>query len=192
MEAQTFHGGVLLGITAAQVDGDTYSGYNKPGIIGGVFITTSRAHRFGGKMEIRYAARGAKEPAADDNTGYYKLALHYIDVPVMVTYSFKKFGQIEAGLIPGYLFAIHGEDDYGIMPSEYITAFRKFDLGTLIGVNIQLLPSLSLNFRYSYSIFSIREDETEGSYYSWYGRLFGYSSGDYNNYLALSINYLIR
>jgi hypothetical protein len=190
--AQPFHGGVTGGLTASQVDGDSYSGYNKPGLQGGVFISTGLLPYLDARLEIKYSSRGARNPASDDNTGAYKLSLHYIDVPVMAVIKIKKFGGIELGLIPGYLFAASGEDDAGKFSEEYLVAFRKFDLGTLVGANINLSKRISLSIRYSYSIFSIRDLETAGAYYSWFGKIFGHSRGDFNNYIALGLNYEIK
>jgi hypothetical protein len=48
-----------------------------------------------------------------------------------------------------------------------------------------------MNVRYSYSLFSIRDQESAGAYYSWVGRIFGHSVGDYNNYLTFAVSYQI-
>jgi hypothetical protein len=190
--SQPFHGGIVAGFTASQVDGDSYSGYNKPGLQGGVFVTTEIRPFLDARLEIKYTSRGARSPASDDNTGSYWLGLHYIDMPVIAAFKIKQLGALEIGLVPGYLFAAGGEDNDGKLPEEYIIAFRKFDLGTLIGVCINLSPKFALNLRYSYSIFSIRDLESAGSYYSWFGKLFGHSKGDFNNYLTIAINYRIK
>lgn len=191
-EAQTFHGGIFMGFSASQVDGDSYAGYDKFGLQGGVFISTALSNHFDARMEIRYAARGARNPASEDNTGEYQLGLHYIDIPLFIAAHVKQIGSVEFGLIPGYLFALRGEDDAGVLPEEYLVDFHKFDLGLLLGVNFRISQKVAVNFRYSYSILSIRDQEDAGSYYSWFGKLFGHSSGDFNNYLTLGVNYLIR
>jgi hypothetical protein len=188
---QPFHGGILFGFTASQVDGDSYAGYNKSGMQGGFFITTRLSNHIDARLEIKYTARGAKKPMSDDNTGLYKLGLHYIDLPLLATFNIKQLGCIELGVVPGYLFAANGEDDAGKLPNEYLVAFRKFDLGTLIGMNINVLPKFSVNLRYSYSILSINEGSSD-TYYSWLGQILGHSVGDYNNYLSFGINYLIK
>ena len=50
---------------------------------GGVFVSTALTPYLDARLEIKYAARGARNPASDDNTGAYKLGLHYIDLPVL-------------------------------------------------------------------------------------------------------------
>jgi opacity protein-like surface antigen len=190
--SQHFHGGIVAGFTASQVDGDSYAGYNKPGLLGGVFISTSLTPIIDARFEIKYASRGARNPASDDNTGAYRLGLQYIDMPIVLSARIKQLGFIELGVVPGYLFAIRGEKDDGILTEADKAAYRKFDLGTLVGANINISKKITLNLRYSYSIFSIRDLESDGSYYSWFGKLFGHSHGDYNNYLSLGINYMLK
>jgi len=192
VSAQTFHGGILFGFSAAQVDGDSYAGFDKPGLQGGVFVSTPLTPYLGARLEIKYTGRGARNPASDDNTGAYKLGLHYIDLPVLATISIKQVASIEIGLVPGYLFAAQGEDDAGKLPEEYLVDFKKFDLGTLLGVSINISQKIAVNIRYSYSILSIRDLESAGAYYSWFGQLFGNSEGDFNNYLTLGFNYLLK
>jgi opacity protein-like surface antigen len=187
LPAQRFIGGIMAGFTASQVDGDSYAGYNKPGFQGGVFVTTPMNTLFSARLEIRYSSRGALHAASKDNTGYYRLGLHYIDIPVSATLMVKHFGWIEAGLIPGYLFAAGGRDDAGKLPDETLVEFRKFDLGTMLGVHFRLTEKLSLQVRYAYSLFSIRDPDVAGSYYSWFGKLFGHSQGDFNNYLSAGL-----
>lgn len=190
--SQPFHGGLIAGFTASQVDGDSYSGYNKPGLQAGVFVSAELLPWLDARMEIKYTSRGAREPAADDNTGSYLLGLHYIDMPVMASLKYRNIGALELGLIPGYLFKAAGADEAGKLPNEYLVDFHKFDLGLLIGAEVSITQKFAVNIRYSYSIFSIRDLESAGSFYSWFGKIFGHSKGDFNNYLTLGISYRIR
>lgn len=189
---QSFKGGIFLGITASQVDGDSYSGYDRLGFQGGVFVSHNLLSFLDGRLEIRYATRGARNPASDDNTGFYLLSLHYIDIPVMGAIKVKDYGFIDIGLVPGYMFSANGRDDGGNLPKDYLVDFHKFDMGILLGLTAQLTQKISVSFRYSYSIFSIRDLESAGSYYSWFGKVFGYSGGDFNNYLSLGLNYSLK
>lgn len=190
--SQPFHGGITAGFTASQIDGDSYSGYSKPGLQAGVFVSAELLQWLDARMEIKYTSRGARNLADDNNTGSYLLGLHYIDIPVMASLKYRKIGALELGLVPGYLFKAAGEDDAGKLPDEYLVNFRKFDLGLLVGAEINILQNLAVNMRYSYSIFSIRDLESAGSYYSWFGKIFGHSKGDFNNYLSLGISYRIK
>lgn len=190
--AQDFSGGIFLGFTASQIDGDSYSGFNKPGATAGVFIQHTFSPVFQGDMEIRYTMRGAKNPKSDDQTGLYVLTLHYMDVPLTLAAKIKGIFSIEGGIIPGFLFASGARDDYGTIPDDYLSEIRKFDLGSSLGGSIALGPKFFFRVRYSYSILSIRNPQSAGASYSWFGKLLGHTRGDFNNYITAGLYYRIR
>jgi hypothetical protein len=192
LNAQLFHGGLLAGISATQVDGDSYSGYNKAGFQGGVFINTRLSDRFYAQFEIKYTGKGAKKPVTSDDPEVYTLALHYIDMPLLVAAKIKEIGSIELGLMPAYLFAANGENSLGKVQPEELVSFNKFDFLFLTGINIRVVEKLTFNFRYSYSLVSIRKIDTPGNYYNWFGNLFGFNGGDYNNCLTMAFYYRLK
>jgi hypothetical protein len=192
VRCQSFHGGLLAGFTATQVDGDSYGGYNKGGFQGGVFVNRSFGDIFMLQMEIKYIGKGARKPVTSDDPAVYNLTLNYAEIPVLGALKVKQLGSVEFGLEPAYLFSAKGEDSGGPLPSDYLVSFNKFDISTLIGLNIKVFPKLFLNLRYSYSIVSIRSGDSENGYYSWFGRLWGHSTGDFNNCLGAAVYYLIR
>ena len=191
LSAQRFQGGLLAGITLSQVDGDSYAGYNKLGMQGGVFVKTRFEHNFGAQMEIRYAGRGARKPTSSEDTDIYKLTLHYIDVPLMITYSLKKKVVFDLGIVPGYLFGKKGEDNGGPLPQEFLVDYKSVDIAWLAGVNFLLTKNLMINLRYSYSLLSINDYENTPGNYGPVGNLFGYNNGDYNNYITIGLYYQI-
>jgi hypothetical protein len=192
LKAQTFHGGLLAGFSATQVDGDSYAGYNKAGLQAGVFVNTRLSDRFFAQLELKYTGKGAKKTVSSLDPEVYMLALHYIDMPVMVDAKIKEFASVEIGLMPAYLFAANGEDNAGKVPRENLVSFKKFDFLFLTGVNIRLLEKLTFNVRYSYSMLSIRKIDTPGNYYNWFAHLFGRKAGDFNNCLTMALYYRLK
>ncbi|MBN2212684.1 MAG: PorT family protein [Bacteroidales bacterium] len=189
ISAQRFNGGILLGLTASQVDGDSYSGFDRVGLQGGVFVNTFLSGKSAVQMEIKYTSRGARKKTAETDTEIYKLNLHYIDMPVLFLFEAQKKIILEAGIITGYLFASSGEESGGKLDSDYMADFKKFDLDWMLGLRYRINEKLSAGIRYSYSLFSINNYENISSNYSVIGNLLGYSKGDYNNYLSFGIYY---
>ena len=138
LSAQRFNGGVLLGLSASQVDGDTYAGFDKVGLQGGVFVNTKFNNAWGAQMELKYNAKGARKETTESNPETYSLTLHYIDIPLMVNYTIQKKFIIDAGLVPGYLFSKKGEENGIDFVDEEISAFKNFDLSWLIGFNYKI------------------------------------------------------
>jgi hypothetical protein len=191
LSAQRFQGGLLAGVTASQVDGDSYAGFNKLGLQGGVFVNAHLKNNFGAQLEIRYAGKGARKPTSSDDTEIYKLALHYIDLPLMVTYTFRKKVVFDLGIVPGYLFARNGEENGGPVDESWFVGFKKTDIAWMVGVNYKINKYILVSLRYSYSLLSINENVHALSSYGPIGNLFGYNNGDYNNYLTLGLYYQI-
>ena len=187
--AQRFNGGILLGVTASQVDGDSYSGFDKVGLQGGVFVNTFLSRNAGLQMEIKYVGRGARKKTSETDTEIYKLTLHYIDIPVFFQYEVQKRIILEAGIITGHLFAASGEDNGGKLDKDYLVDFKKFDLDWSLGLRYRFNENVSAGIRYSYSLFSIRDYVNSDANYGVIANLFGYTTGDYNNYLSFGIFY---
>jgi hypothetical protein len=187
--AQRFNGGLLAGVCASQVDGDTYGGFDKVGLQGGVFVNTKFTKNWGAQMEIKYNGKGARKKTSESDPETYSLTLHYIDLPLMINLTVQKKFIFDAGFVPGYLFAKNGEKDGIKMSGNEISAFKKVDLSWLIGFNYKINDNFIANIRYSYSLFSIRDYETVDANYSFVANIFGYTNGDYNNYLTMGIYY---
>lgn len=186
---QRFYGGVMAGLTASQVDGDTYSGYNKPGITAGAFVGMNINTNLGLNMELGYNAKGARETGTVENPVHYKLALHYISLPLFLTYTLNKKFAVEGGLSTSYLMAYHAEgmDGTGNI-SEILDAvpIKKIDISYLVGFGYHITDHFYLNFRFSYSIFAIRKYENADFNYGPIAKLFGVNNGDYNNTISFS------
>ena len=189
VSAQRFNGGALLGICASQVDGDTYAGFDKLGLQGGVFVNTKFTDAWGAQMEIKYNGKGARKRTARDDIETYSLTLHYIDLPLMINFTIQDKFIIDAGLVPGYLFAKNGEENGYKFTDEEISGFKKFDLSWLLGLNYRITDNIIASIRYSYSLFSIRDYENTDANYGIIAQILGYTNGDYNNFLTMGIYY---
>ena len=63
------------------------------------------------------------------------------------------------------------------------------DLSWLLGFNYKITDNFIVNIRYSYSLFSIRDYENIDANYGIIAQIFGYTNGDYNNFLTMGIYY---
>ncbi|MFO7655443.1 MAG: porin family protein [Bacteroidales bacterium] len=192
LKGQTFSSGIFGGVAASQVDGDSYAGFDKVGLHGGVFVSTSITNKIGVQMEIKYTGRGARKKTSETNPAVYQLSLNYIDIPLMVNFTAQQKFLFEAGLVPGYLFALSGEDSGGRVDSEQLADFKKFDLNWMLGFRYKFTDKVSAGIRYSYSIFSIRDYQNSNANYGLIANILGYTTGDYNNYLTMGVYYHFR
>jgi len=192
VQAQRFDGGVKLGLSLSQVDGDTYAGYNKAGLTGGIFVKTELKNDFFAKMEIIYKGSGAHETGTVDNPVNYKLALHYIRLPLAIEYVYDNKWTAEAGLSNGYLLGHHAEGMDGtgnIVEILNDVPLKTYDLGFLFGVGYILNERLSFNARFTYSILPTRKYPNLDYNYGPIARTLGVNKGDYNNILSFTVIY---
>ena len=61
VKAQRFDGGILAGFNGAQVEGDTYKGYNKPGAVAGFYVQTDLAPAIFAALWKNSICRGVEE-----------------------------------------------------------------------------------------------------------------------------------
>ena len=155
VEAQEpFEAGISVGALSTQVDGDGYGGYNKSGIQAGVWVSRKFSDNFSFIIEMTYRPKGSKSTfkARIEDLDYYKLALHYIDLPITLQYKNKHY-LFDFSLGAAYLAKESEEGYYGgsIARSES-PGFNKFDIITGVGLGIQINENWSAIARFTYTV----------------------------------------
>jgi hypothetical protein len=180
--SQNFEGGALVGLTASQIDGDAYKGYNKVGLQGGAWVKRMFTYTLGGQMELRYVQKGAlKTPDASDPS-YYRSVLHYIDIPLMVQYIYNEDVVFELGIGPEVLMSYKLEDENGALPRDD-EEYNRFTMSAIAGIGYRFLEVYSVHFRFNYSILPIRPHPSGQTYYL--------NQGHYSNVLTFAVYYQI-
>ncbi|MFH1005720.1 MAG: outer membrane beta-barrel protein [Bacteroidota bacterium] len=201
--SQRFHAGLSAGISTTQVDGDTYSGYNKIGLTAGGFVSTniSSSEKWKASFEIDYIQKGSHKIPHPDKLDYtnYLLRLNYVEVPLLLKYQLSSVTMIvdsvetthpkfsvEAGTSFGAL--VHAEEYSQYSQVIGGTPFEKYEWAFLIGLNYSFKKKMSINIRYEYSILPVRNNKIASYNIYWWNKLF--SRGYYNNVLVFTLQYL--
>jgi hypothetical protein len=177
-----FKGGLEGGIMGTQVDGDTLSGYDKAGVRIGGFIEREINDKISMQFSMLYVQKGSKgDQDPDDFSSYYKINLHYIDMPITARYHHKSGVFGEAGIALGYLFAQResGNNEFGQYINDEDPGFNKIEFSYHLGVGYKLFPYTSVHAQFSYSMLKIR-----GKYNS---QIPGVWAGQYNNTLSIAL-----
>ncbi len=180
IHAQRFQGGLLFGLSAAQIDGDNLSGYNKAGLVAGAFVRTDFMEGAGMQLEIKYIGKGASDPVTEFDPDYSKIRLDYIEIPVLFYFNpgVKSF-YIEGGLAPAYLMQARVDDGGGFINPEI--PYHKLDIAAAGGVRYDIFEHFSVNARFSYSIIPLLDHpDVQPTWYNY---------GPYNNVLNLAVYY---
>lgn len=155
VSAQLFNGGISLGFSGSQVDGDGWSGYNKPNLLAGIFVENSEIlPKTNFLVETSYLGKGSR--FFDQHTNYsYQISLHYVQMRIRFEYSFYKSYFAAAGISPGILVKASVAENKIKAPDELLN-FRLFDVPLSAGLGMRINKNWSGLLMVSYSPISIK------------------------------------
>jgi len=183
LTAQRFNGGIIAGGLVSQVDGDNYGGYTKFGYLGGGLVSLKVSPHSSFQMELEYIQKGSRINSDSTNSSTtYLMRFHYLEVPLLYQYTFGKRFSLEAGPAMDVLLGSYEESDG--LETQSTIPLRNVTLAGIFGVSGYLSQHLKLNFRFNYSLLSIRE--TADTYPASY-RYILWQKGQFNNVLSLSL-----
>ncbi len=178
LSAQRFDAGIRFGLSGSQVNGDKLSGFDKLGILGGGYVNTSLSEKFSLQLEMVFIQKGSRKPT-DEYNNFYRMRVHYVEVPVLLIYHTSKKFAITAGPSFGTLIFSAEDDQFGIYRNTL--PFKKYEVSGNIGILYKLNDHWSFDGRYSNSLTTIRP--YPGSYSTFFDK------GQYNVLLEFSLLY---
>jgi opacity protein-like surface antigen len=181
---ESFNAGMLAGINASQVRGDNYSGFDKAGLLVGLFSNIDVSQNINLQFELNYSQKGSRRnPKTDEgDTDFFLMRMHYIEIPVMARTDYKRF-KFEAGAYYSQLIDYYLEDENGPFDIDpELNQFNNNDIGLLAGVYFQFTDNLVMNWRYSNSIVDFREFHSGGR--------FLFNTGMFHQYMSISLRYV--
>ncbi|HPF50310.1 MAG TPA: porin family protein [Draconibacterium sp.] len=180
--AQRFDAGLIAGFNASQVEGDAFKGYNKVGILGGIFVQTDIAPAVVAGMEIKYSQKGSRRSYnPKTNEDQYIMRLGYIDIPLFMGFRTNDRSMIIGGIAPGVL--LHSSEIFGIdnIDDPNKKPFKNLDLQPFVGFQFDFLERLSVDLRLALSVIPIRnKPEATTSYWL---------NNQFNNVISLAAYY---
>ena len=159
-------GGVILGMNAAQIDGDDYAGYHKVGFNGGFYGQLPISKIFFFSTEILYAGKGGKSKVQQGIPTRYSWSLHYAEIPVLFHYQDKRAFNVGVGFSYSRLVDENLEadqepqppvnictgppPDVSLLPLNFL-CIKKSDFDVLAEANYLPTKHLVINVRFAYS-----------------------------------------
>lgn len=156
---QLLSAGFFGGITAAQVDGDSYSGFNKLGLTAGVFINRHIVHKIYWQIEMKYVTRGVYKGPGDNDPTLYKSGYHYLELPISVHYLYEKKLQVELGTSPEILLMTYFWDENGLIDRSNYPENRRFGLSVFGGLYYWFNGKTGVGMRFTYSAIPFRDPQ---------------------------------
>lgn len=162
---EEFFGGLTLGGNFSTVDGDSYAGYSKVGLVGGGVVYARLFPKLYASIELLYTQKGSRGVAqktsiySGDFFERYWLDLNYIEIPLAFHYVFTPrlhvgIGGAYAQLI-GYSEEIYTDQPVTIDPDA--NKFNTEDFNFVLNAGWQIGDGWFILARYQRSVRSIRE-----------------------------------
>jgi len=199
-KAQQFEGGLLAGMDFSQVDGDTYSGYKRLGMLAGGYVKLPLNEKWALRLEMEYIMKGsvnAYNPNAtsDTNNVDYLNKTSYIEVPLLLEYNLANAmpgTKVSAfvrniSLFGGFSTAVllsHKELINNYETGPPYPGFADVNFTVIFGLQYVIGPRWSVDYRWDNSITTIRTGNAPG-----YIQRFGGKYGQFHNLMALSLFY---
>ena len=182
--SQKFNGGMMAGLAATQVAGDTYSGFRKAGIFAGGYVNLEISEHSAFQMELEFFQKGSREnPDSSNNYNQYLFRTNYVELPLLYQYRINKRFKLEAGPSMGVLISWYeerySEEIKGGIPPARIT------LQINAGLYVYITERLTFNFRTNNSLLNIRSENATGDVI----RIFPGNYGQFNDCLVMSLFY---
>lgn len=127
--AQSFRAQAVLGLNAAQIDGDGLWGYNQAGILAGVKVALPLSEAISAQAGMLYSAKGSR------NSEYEPFSiwrLTYLELPVEIQGRLVSQVYLFGGLSPNYLIKVRQENATGFTAER--NGYRAFDLSFVAGI----------------------------------------------------------
>lgn len=170
-----FRAGGFIGSNFAQINNDSYAGYNKVGLHGGIKVITRLSSKIDMHTELIYSQRGSytsKLPTRD-GPEVRDISLNYIDIPLL--FSIKDWLVESKSGKKYYITHLMGGVSYGRLINKSTDGFKPSkisglplddylksnDLSLVAGVTFFLSPSIGLHGRISYSLSNLTDDLSE-------------------------------
>ncbi len=187
-KAQEFKAGAIAGAAFSQVEGDTYTGFNKIGIVGGLYVNRWFNDVWAAQFEIVYKQKGSRHSPNESKSDYtlYKLNLNYMEVPLLAKLRVNDL-MFEVGGAFGALIHSSEEDENGTINASY--PFEDYEISGLAGISYQVYPRMLVNLRWSYAF--TRARKAYGGKYDWQppAKWMDGKFGQYNHSVSLSVYY---
>lgn len=156
-EGQQFRGSIVSGLNLAQIDGDLLSGFNQPGLRGGLHLDSRINDRWSMAMELDFSQSGSRRQLTDSpGAVIHKIRLNQVEVPVLVQFTEWKF-KVGSGLIYQRLFNYAIKDIAGSDVTKFYS-FRNNHLSFLAACTVQFNERWGMMLSWSKSINALQTD----------------------------------
>ena len=163
--SQNFKARFQAGLNVAQVDGDSYGGYNQPGILAGISILRTDNIKYNYGFELNYSMKGSHKKTTEIDPDPFQLRHTYICLPIFV--DLKNLGphlkNVRLRLAISNNLKIASKVNFGFGWAE--SDLKPWELSGIVGVGYQINKKIGFMIRHENSILSVGKPGTNPDFY---------------------------
>jgi hypothetical protein len=159
VKGQQVNMAVFGGINASQVQGDSYTGYNKLGFSAGFIVNRNIDKDIYWQAEIKYGTRGVYKGPSDGDQTLYRSSYHILELPLSVHYLHDEKLMVEIGTSPELLITTLYWDENGVLEPSNYPDNRRFGLNVFAGIGYWFNPRWMVGLRYTNSALPFRDPQ---------------------------------
>ncbi|MBK9283299.1 MAG: PorT family protein [Sphingobacteriaceae bacterium] len=179
-----------IGLNGAQIHGDSYNGFNKAGVFGGLSVNARLSKRLSIDQGFYFSQKGSRHNPNPEKNDYsfYFVNLNYLDLPLSLNLQLNKDFYLCGGPSFAYLISYYEETERGDWTGVY--PFENYELGLNIALGKLIKKKFFVEVRSSNSITPIRSYGVIANAVFYPNAVAAFfNKGLYNNVLTFMIGY---
>jgi hypothetical protein len=193
VNSQNFGAQVIGGLNIAQVDGDSYGGYNQPGILGGFSIYRTSLNKnkslntekrnFG--FSVLFSQKGSHKKNTEESTDIFKLRFTYLCFPIFMDIkNIKNIEKLTLRLALSPNLNVVSKQNFGYGWND--TKIKPYEISASIGIHYAFSKQFFGLIQAENSILSVGDPVITSIYYN------QNSSGLYNRLVSFALGYNLK
>ena len=161
IEAQTFKGHLIGGVSSSQASGDGTEGFVQFGIYAGFGAEAIINDTWSLHGNLMFNQKGARVYKSSNSINTYRLRVNYVEIPILLDYNYQKF----SGQLGPYLgVKINQKERTQFGTIENPREFELFDVGIQAQISYQLKERFKLSLAFQNSLLPVRPHASQLAY----------------------------
>lgn len=155
LNGQNIQGGAIGGLNFSQVDGDQFAGFHKVGMNVGLIAEIPLKEKWSMSMEFLYSEKGSLNNNLLYPNSPFKMAMNYVDVPILLNFHDKNKFVFGAGLAYCELMDYKAEVKGFDVSKQMMDDYKDWGLDWIMNFRLKTQGHFQYNIRYTYSFINL-------------------------------------
>jgi hypothetical protein len=161
LNAQTFSGNLIGGLSSGQASGDGTNGFVQFGVYAGIGAEARINDVWSLHGNLMFNQKGARIYKSKNSINTYRLRVNYVELPILLDYKYQKFS-VQLGPYLGVKINQKERTQFGVI--ENPRQFESLDVGIQAQISYQLKERFKLSLAFQNSLLPVRPHASQLAY----------------------------